>query len=62
MIAIIRKLKYTLLLFVIVFSFTLTAQTTDSQFSSELYPFVVDSIQITGNEITEPFIILRELN
>jgi outer membrane protein assembly factor BamA len=61
-IAIIRKLKYTLLLFVIVFSFTLTAQTTDSQFSSELYPFVVDSIQITGNEITEPFIILRELN
>ncbi|MDY0082697.1 MAG: BamA/TamA family outer membrane protein [Ignavibacteriaceae bacterium] len=48
--------------FVIVFSFISNAQTTDSKFSSELYPFIVDSIVVTGNETTETFIILRELN
>lgn len=62
MIRITRKLKYLLSFFVIVFSFVSNAQTTGSQFSSDLYPFIVDSIIITGNKITEPFIILRELN
>jgi outer membrane protein assembly factor BamA len=57
-----QKLKYLLSFIVIVFSLISNAQTTGSQFSSSLYPFVVDSIIITGNEITEPFIILRELN
>ncbi len=33
----------------------------DSLDHSKLYPFIVDSIKITGNEITEEFIILREL-
>ena len=62
MIRITRTLKYFSIYFVIVFSILSKAQTTDSLFSSNLYPFVVDSISITGNEITESFIILRELN
>ena len=62
MIRITRTLKYISIYFVIVFSILSKAQTTDSLFSSNLYPFVVDSISITGNEITESFIILRELN
>jgi len=57
-----RKLKYVLFYFVIVFSFLLNAQTTDSLFSSNLYPFIVDSISISGNKTTESFVILRELN
>jgi outer membrane protein assembly factor BamA len=57
-----RKLKYILFYFVIVFSFLLNAQTTDSLFSSNLYPFIVDSISISGNKTTESFVILRELN
>ena len=47
---------------VVVFSSLIYSQTTDSLFNSELYPFIVDSINITGNETTENFIILRELN
>lgn len=62
MIRITRKLKYILFYFVIVFSFLLNAQTTDSLFSSNLYPFIVDSISISGNKTTESFVILRELN
>ena len=62
MIRITRKLKYVLFYFVIVFSFLLNAQTTDSLFSSNLYPFIVDSISISGNKTTESFVILRELN
>lgn len=34
---------------------------TDEKSLEEFYPFVVDSILITGNDITEEFIILREL-
>lgn len=62
MISITQKLNYILIHLVIVFSFVLKAQTTDSLFSSHLYPFVVDSIAIAGNETTESFVILRELN
>ena len=47
---------------VIVFSSLIFPQTTDSLFNSELYPFIVDSINISGNETTKNFIILRELN
>ena len=47
---------------VIVFSSLVVPQSTDSLFNSELYPFIVDSINLSGNEITEDFIILRELN
>ena len=47
---------------VIVFSSLIYSQTTDSLFNSELYPFIVDSIKLSGNEKTEDFIILRELN
>lgn len=62
MIRILHKLKYLLLSIVIVFSSASKAQTTDTLFASSLYPFLVDSIIVTGNETTEPFIILRELN
>ena len=37
-------------------------QTSDLSKTSKLYPFVVDSIKINGNDITEEFIILRELS
>lgn len=47
---------------VIVFSSLNFPQSTDSLFNSELYPFIVDSINLNGNETTEDFIILRELN
>lgn len=47
---------------VIVFSSLNYSQSTDSLFNSELYPFIVDSINLSGNETTEDFIILRELN
>ncbi len=36
-------------------------QKTDSTDHTKYYPFVVDSISISGNEITENFIITREL-
>lgn len=47
---------------VIVFSSLNFPQSSDSLLNSKLYPFIVDSINISGNEITEDFIILRELN
>jgi len=47
---------------VIVFSALNFPQSTDSLFNSELYPFIVDSIKLSGNKTTENFIILRELN
>ncbi len=47
---------------VIVFSAVVFPQSADTLFSSELYPFIVDSISLSGNETTEDFIILRELN
>ena len=47
---------------VIVFSIPNFPQSTDSLFNSELYPFIVDSINLNGNKTTENFIILRELN
>ncbi len=47
---------------IIVFSSLNFSQTTDSLFNSELYPFIVDSINLSGNKITEDFIIFRELN
>lgn len=37
------------------------AQIPDSSSSQSLYPFIVDSIRITGNDQTEEFIITREL-
>ncbi len=45
----------------IVFVSNLSAQVPDSVQNENLYPFIVDSIRISGNEITEDFIILREL-
>ena len=47
---------------VIVFSSLIYPQSTDSLFNSELFPFIVDSINLSGNETTEDYIILRELN
>jgi outer membrane protein assembly factor BamA len=43
-----------------VFSIYLFAQT-EKNGREELYPFIVDSVIVTGNDITEEFIILREL-
>jgi outer membrane protein assembly factor BamA len=56
------KTKIAIALFVIVFSTLIFPQSTDSLFNSKLYPFIVDSIVLSGNKITEDFIILRELN
>jgi outer membrane protein assembly factor BamA len=56
------KVKSFLLLFAFVLSPIIFPQNIDSLDQSRLYPFVVDSIKITGNETTEKFIILRELN
>lgn len=56
------KVKIVFAQFVIVFSSIIFPQSTDSLFKSDLYPFVVDSISLSGNKITEDFIILRELN
>lgn len=47
---------------VIVFSSIIFSQNRDSLSNPDLYPFIVDSIVVTGNEKTEKFIILRELN
>lgn len=47
---------------VFVFHSVCLAQVPDSLIHAKFYPFVVDSIVITGNKITEEFIILRELN
>ena len=58
----ITKVKSFLLLIVVVLSTIIFPQNVDSLGQSKLYPFVVDSISINGNEITEEFIILRELN
>lgn len=59
-----RKSKIVIIFFiiVIVFSSIILPQNRDSLYNPELYPFIVDSIAITGNEKTEEFIILRELN
>ncbi|HSW54005.1 MAG TPA: BamA/TamA family outer membrane protein [Ignavibacteriaceae bacterium] len=46
--------------FLVTFPFCITAQT-DTLFFEGEYNIVVDSIQITGNETTQDFIILREL-
>lgn len=46
----------------VVLSTIIFPQNPDSLNQSKLYPFIVDSIAINGNEITEEFIILRELN
>jgi outer membrane protein assembly factor BamA len=58
------KVKLILFLFefFIVSSSNLICQNTDSLFNSKLYPFIVDTITISGNETTEDFIILNELN
>ena len=58
----ITKVKSFLLLLVVVLSTIIFPQNIDSLNQSKLYPFIVDSIAIDGNEITEEFIILRELN
>jgi len=42
-------------------NFFLTAQVTSSVKIEKIYPFVVDSIKITGLKITEEFIVYREL-
>ena len=56
------KVKIVFAQIVIVFSSLIFPQSTDSLFNSDLYPFIVDSISLSGNKITEDFIILRELN
>jgi len=56
------KVNIVFLQIVIVFSSLIFPQNTDSLSNSNLYPFIVDSITIIGNDITEEFIILRELN
>ena len=38
------------------------SQSPDTSKGLNLYPFIVDSIKINGNDITEDFIILRELS
>jgi outer membrane protein assembly factor BamA len=48
------------IIYVLVFSSTLFSQS-DGDDGNELYPFRVDSISISGNDITEEFIIIREL-
>jgi hypothetical protein len=45
----------------IVLSSIIFPQNVDSLNHSELYPFVVDSIKIIGNESTKDFVILKEL-
>jgi len=59
-----RNSKIVIIFFiiVIVFSTFILPQKRDSLYNLELYPFIVDSIAIIGNEKTEEFIILRELN
>lgn len=59
-----RKLKSELIKYLILLSLFASvtfAQLPDSSEVSKLYPFVVDSIRITGNDQTEDFIILKEL-
>lgn len=56
------KVNIVFLQIVIVFSSLIFPQNTDSLSNYNLYPFIVDSITIIGNDITEEFIILRELN
>ncbi|MDP2365699.1 MAG: BamA/TamA family outer membrane protein, partial [Ignavibacteria bacterium] len=46
----------------IVLSSVIFPQNVDSLDRSKLFPFIVDSIKISGNETTEEFIILGELN
>lgn len=59
-------IKIKLKTFLIVFIFLLIncnifSQVNDSTSSQELFPFVVDSIKISGNKTTENFVILKEL-
>lgn len=53
-------IKLNKILFSLWISITVFAQTNDHG-DTNFYPFVVDSISITGNSITKDFIILREL-
>jgi outer membrane protein assembly factor BamA len=55
-----KTLIYILVLF-LVFNTNQFSQVPDSIKYSNLYPFIVDSIKIQGNETTENFIILKEL-
>jgi outer membrane protein assembly factor BamA len=59
-----NKTKFVIILLqiVVVFSSFIFPQNPDTLYNTELYPFIVDSIAINGNHITEEFIILRELN
>lgn len=50
-----------LIAFILIINPDQYSQIADSSSYSKFYPFVVDSIIITGNQITEPFIITREL-
>ena len=56
------KVKSFFSLLVIVLSSIIFPQNVDSLDQSKFYPFIVDSIKIIGNQTTENFIILRELN
>lgn len=58
--SIIRTFSLKIILFSILLAFNLVAQT-DTLFYKDNYSIIVDSIQITGNETTEDFVILREL-
>ncbi|MFN3871671.1 MAG: POTRA domain-containing protein [Ignavibacterium sp.] len=56
----IQKLKR-FCLYIFILSAVTPAQSTDSVSAQNLYPFIVDSIRIVGNDQTEEFIITREL-
>lgn len=58
---IINKLSLKTILIIILLAFNLNAQS-DTLFYKGEYSIIVDSIEISGNETTEDFIILRELN
>lgn len=55
------KVKLCLAYIFVVLPVLCFSQNLDSLDQSNLYPFVVDSIKITGNETTEDFVIYREL-
>lgn len=52
---------YILFLFTIILSSRIFPQASDSLENINSFPFIVDSIRITGNEITKEYIITREL-
>ncbi|MBS4034343.1 MAG: BamA/TamA family outer membrane protein [Ignavibacterium sp.] len=54
-------IKFFFIVLISVFSGGSLFSQTDEKGGEESYPFIVDSILVSGNDITEEFIILREL-